>query len=39
VDKELVGSLAYMDPEYQRTGKFSHQSDVYALGAQANWLM
>ncbi|OQU89471.1 hypothetical protein SORBI_3002G196800 [Sorghum bicolor] len=29
---DLVGTLFYMDPEYQRTGQVSAKSDVYALG-------
>ncbi|KAL9669322.1 hypothetical protein QQ045_006867 [Rhodiola kirilowii] len=28
----LVGTLCYIDPEYQRTGVLSTQSDVYAFG-------
>uniref|UniRef100_A0A7N0T6I2 RING-type E3 ubiquitin transferase n=1 Tax=Kalanchoe fedtschenkoi TaxID=63787 RepID=A0A7N0T6I2_KALFE len=28
----LVGTLCYIDPEYQRTGVISTQSDVYAYG-------
>ncbi|KAI5069457.1 hypothetical protein GOP47_0015758 [Adiantum capillus-veneris] len=28
----LVGTFAYMDPDYQRTGVVSCESDVYALG-------
>ncbi|KAJ1296254.1 hypothetical protein BS78_01G285800 [Paspalum vaginatum] len=31
-DTDLVGTLFYMDPEYQRTGQVSSKSDVYALG-------
>ncbi len=31
-DTQLVGTLAYVDPEYLRTGQFSPKSDVYALG-------
>ncbi|CAI7808239.1 unnamed protein product [Closterium sp. NIES-53] len=27
-----IGTVAYVDPEYQRTGDFSPKSDVYALG-------
>ncbi|KAJ7568771.1 hypothetical protein O6H91_01G047400 [Diphasiastrum complanatum] len=27
-----VGTFAYIDPEYQRTGTFGPKSDVYALG-------
>ncbi|CAE6234207.1 unnamed protein product [Arabidopsis arenosa] len=27
-----VGTLCYIDPEYQRTGRISPKSDVYALG-------
>ncbi|KAL9237341.1 hypothetical protein vseg_011902 [Gypsophila vaccaria] len=27
-----VGTLCYIDPEYQRTGRVSTKSDVYALG-------
>jgi serine/threonine protein kinase len=27
-----VGTMAYVDPEYLRTGNFSPKSDVYALG-------
>ena len=27
-----VGTLCYIDPEYQRTGVLSMKSDVYALG-------
>ncbi|KAG2550524.1 hypothetical protein PVAP13_9KG334400 [Panicum virgatum] len=29
---DLVGTLFYMDPEYQRSGQVSTKSDVYALG-------
>ncbi|PUZ40099.1 hypothetical protein GQ55_9G398500 [Panicum hallii var. hallii] len=29
---DLVGTLFYMDPEYQRSGQVSAKSDVYALG-------
>ncbi|XP_035816901.1 U-box domain-containing protein 35 isoform X2 [Zea mays] len=29
---DLVGTLFYLDPEYQRTGQVSAKSDVYALG-------
>jgi serine/threonine protein kinase len=32
VDTSLVGSLSYIDPEYQRSGTFSPASDIYALG-------
>lgn len=28
----LVGTLCYIDPEYQRTGRVSTKSDTYALG-------
>lgn len=31
-DTNLVGTLGYVDPEYQRTGQVSPKSDVYALG-------
>jgi serine/threonine protein kinase len=31
-DTDLVGTLFYMDPEYQRTGQVSTKSDTYALG-------
>ncbi|KAL6641458.1 hypothetical protein ACP70R_019639 [Stipagrostis hirtigluma subsp. patula] len=31
-DTDLVGTLFYMDPEYQRTGQVSAKSDTYALG-------
>ncbi|KAJ7522668.1 hypothetical protein O6H91_18G021700 [Diphasiastrum complanatum] len=31
-DTTPVGTFAYMDPEYQRTGLFGPKSDVYALG-------
>ncbi|MCO5562165.1 hypothetical protein L7F22_015791 [Adiantum nelumboides] len=31
-DTVLVGTLAYMDPDYQRTGVVSCESDVYSLG-------
>ncbi|XP_071734326.1 U-box domain-containing protein 52-like [Rutidosis leptorrhynchoides] len=31
-DTSPVGTLCYMDPEYQRTGLVSPKSDVYALG-------
>jgi serine/threonine protein kinase len=31
-DTNLVGTLFYMDPEYQRTGQVSLKSDTYALG-------
>ncbi|RCV43787.1 hypothetical protein SETIT_9G321600v2 [Setaria italica] len=31
-DTDLVGTLFYMDPEYQRSGQVSAKSDVYALG-------
>ncbi|XP_073122139.1 U-box domain-containing protein 35-like isoform X2 [Henckelia pumila] len=31
-DTALVGTLGYIDPEYQRTGQVSPKSDVYALG-------
>ncbi|KAK3153298.1 hypothetical protein QOZ80_2BG0170410 [Eleusine coracana subsp. coracana] len=31
-DTDLVGTLFYMDPEYQRTGQVSSKSDTYALG-------
>lgn len=27
-----VGTMAYVDPEYMRTGQYSPKSDVYALG-------
>lgn len=29
---EVVGTEAYLDPHYQRTGQLSAKSDVYALG-------
>ncbi|KAH7422433.1 hypothetical protein KP509_12G007800 [Ceratopteris richardii] len=31
-ETELVGTLPYMDPDYQRTGVISCESDVYSLG-------
>ncbi|KAI8006525.1 U-box domain-containing protein 35 [Camellia lanceoleosa] len=31
-DTGLVGTLSYIDPEYQRTGLISPKSDVYAFG-------
>ena len=31
-DTNPVGTFAYIDPEYQRTGVFTPKSDVYALG-------
>ncbi|XP_021686952.2 U-box domain-containing protein 35 isoform X2 [Hevea brasiliensis] len=31
-DTGLVGTLCYIDPEYQRTGLVSPKSDVYAFG-------
>lgn len=31
-DTKLVGTPAYMDPEYARTGRFGPKSDVYSLG-------
>ncbi|PON92411.1 Mitogen-activated protein kinase kinase kinase [Trema orientale] len=31
-DTGPVGTLCYIDPEYQRTGLFSPKSDVYAFG-------
>ncbi|XP_022957885.1 U-box domain-containing protein 35-like isoform X5 [Cucurbita moschata] len=31
-DSGLVGTLCYIDPEYQRTGLISPKSDVYAFG-------
>lgn len=31
-DTGPVGTLSYMDPEYQRTGQISPKSDVYAFG-------
>jgi serine/threonine protein kinase len=31
-DTNPVGTFAYIDPEYQRTGVFTPRSDVYALG-------
>ncbi|KAF8728108.1 hypothetical protein HU200_018687 [Digitaria exilis] len=31
-ETDLVGTLFYMDPEYQRSGQVSAKSDVYALG-------
>ncbi|KAK4285215.1 hypothetical protein QN277_001943 [Acacia crassicarpa] len=31
-DTEPVGTLSYIDPEYQRTGQLSPKSDVYAFG-------
>jgi serine/threonine protein kinase len=31
-DSRLVGTPAYMDPEYMRFGKYSPKSDVYSLG-------
>lgn len=31
-DTMPVGTFAYIDPEYQRTGSFGPKSDVYALG-------
>ncbi|XP_043716109.1 U-box domain-containing protein 35-like isoform X2 [Telopea speciosissima] len=31
-DSGLVGTLCYLDPEYQRTGLISPKSDVYAFG-------
>ncbi|KAG8083800.1 hypothetical protein GUJ93_ZPchr0010g10129 [Zizania palustris] len=31
-DTDLVGTLFYMDPDYQRTGQVSTKSDTYALG-------
>ncbi|CAA2968021.1 U-box domain-containing 35-like [Olea europaea subsp. europaea] len=31
-DTALVGTLCYIDPEYQRTGSVSLKSDVYAFG-------
>ncbi|KAH7855014.1 hypothetical protein Vadar_020269 [Vaccinium darrowii] len=32
IETRLMGSLDYIDPEYQRTGLFSTKSDVYAFG-------
>ncbi|KAH7422423.1 hypothetical protein KP509_12G007600 [Ceratopteris richardii] len=31
-ETEIVGTLPYLDPEYQRTGFISRESDVYSLG-------
>ncbi|CAL0301759.1 unnamed protein product [Lupinus luteus] len=31
-DSEPVGTLCYIDPEYQRSGVISEKSDVYAFG-------
>lgn len=31
-DTAPVGTLCYIDPEYQRTGQVSPKSDIYALG-------
>lgn len=31
-DMNIVGTMCYIDPEYQRTGLSSPKSDVYALG-------
>ena len=31
-ETSLVGTLCYIDPEYQRTGIISPKSDVYSLG-------
>lgn len=31
-DSRLVGTLAYMDPEYLRSGMFGPKSDIYSLG-------
>ncbi|PKA60705.1 Putative U-box domain-containing protein 53 [Apostasia shenzhenica] len=31
-DTAPVGTICYIDPEYQRTGRVSPKSDVYALG-------
>eukprot|EP00271_Cylindrocystis_brebissonii_P003739 TRINITY_DN14_c0_g1_i1.p1 TRINITY_DN14_c0_g1~~TRINITY_DN14_c0_g1_i1.p1 ORF type:complete len:972 (-),score=181.63 TRINITY_DN14_c0_g1_i1:2662-5499(-) len=31
-DSTPVGTFAYVDPEFQRTGEFGPKSDVYALG-------
>ncbi|OVA04666.1 Protein kinase domain [Macleaya cordata] len=31
-DSDLVGTLCYIDPEYQRSGSISPKSDVYAFG-------
>ncbi|XP_073130210.1 U-box domain-containing protein 35-like [Henckelia pumila] len=31
-ETSLVGSLCYIDPEYQRTGQASPKSDIYAFG-------
>ena len=31
-DQNPVGTMSYIDPEYQRTGQVSPESDVYALG-------
>eukprot|EP00271_Cylindrocystis_brebissonii_P011292 TRINITY_DN2843_c0_g1_i1.p1 TRINITY_DN2843_c0_g1~~TRINITY_DN2843_c0_g1_i1.p1 ORF type:complete len:971 (-),score=188.09 TRINITY_DN2843_c0_g1_i1:936-3848(-) len=31
-DSNPVGTFAYVDPEFQRTGEFGPKSDVYALG-------
>ncbi|XP_028802533.1 U-box domain-containing protein 35 isoform X2 [Neltuma alba] len=31
-DTDPVGTLSYIDPEYQRTGSISPKSDVYAFG-------
>ncbi|KAH9318831.1 hypothetical protein KI387_020600, partial [Taxus chinensis] len=31
-ETELKGTFSYMDPDYLRTGEFTHKSDVYSLG-------
>jgi serine/threonine protein kinase len=38
-DTELVGTWAYMDPEYQETGHYSAATDVYALGVSLMQLL
>lgn len=35
LDTRLVGTPAFMDPEYLRTGRFGPKSDIFSLGEPA----